>query len=173
MNQMDMFQEVEKGADISDCETYRYRLWRIWDDGKPIVVWIMLNPSTADATKDDPTIRQCMKFSDSWGYGGIMVVNLFAVRASDPRFIRSFEGDPVGPHNDEFIVDAIKAEPLSIAAWGNHGWIRGRDMKVLDLARGAGVSIYHLGLTKQDRPKHPLARGQHRIPGNITPIPLT
>ena len=90
---------IEKGAIISDCNKYRYSLWRIWDKEKPIFTFVGLNPSTADHEQDDRTIRRCINFAKSWGGGGIYMANLFAYRATEPQEMMSQE-DPIGPDND-------------------------------------------------------------------------
>jgi len=157
------------GADFSKCGTYRYRLWRRWDTTVAPVVWIMLNPSVAGADKDDPTIKRCVKFARRWGAGGIVVVNLFGLVSTDPKELR-VHPDPVGDGNDVYLRSECLAGGRVIAAWGNDGWIGGRDEIVRHMLRDAGVRLHHLGLTGQDRPKHPLARGKHRIPDTMEPI---
>lgn len=147
--------DEQRGADLSECGTYRYRLWRIWDPALARICWIMLNPSTADALLDDATVRRCVGFSRAWGYGSLEVVNLFALRSTDPRALRSHP-DPVGPENDLAIESAVRRSLRVVAAWGNHGWIGGRDEIVRDRLRRLGVDPYHLGLTKQGRPRHPV-----------------
>jgi len=158
---------VIKGANISECGLYRYRLWRWWDEERPLVNFIMLNPSTADADNDDPTIRKCCGFAKLWRagdggeYGGIMVTNLFAYRTSSPKALREArsEGtDIVGPHNNTYVHMEAMASALVIAAWGNHGWIDGRDESVRHMLVSPGLpGLRHIGtLTKQGRPRHPL-----------------
>ena len=143
------------GAVISPCGRYRYRLWRRWDPGFS-VTWLMLNPSTADAEVDDPTIRKCIGFSKRWGYSAIEVVNLFAWRATDPKDLlarwRSAH-DIVGPDNDRHILSAVARSPLVVAAWGNDDAARlgGRDAAVL---HGFGAEC--LGRTSKGAPRHPL-----------------
>lgn len=136
-------------AEIDPTGKYRYRLTREWDDSKPSVLWIMLNPSTADALVDDPTIRRCIGFARSWGYGGIVACNLFALRATDPRELKTHP-DPVGPDNDRFLDIEYAITARAIAAWGIHGGERAKDV----LKR-----LHHLqclGITKHGHPKHPL-----------------
>jgi hypothetical protein len=158
---------VSSSAVISPCETYRYELRRTWDPNQPTVGWIMLNPSTADATLDDPTIRRCVGFARRWGYGGIVVRNLFALRATDPRALRTHP-DPVGPANDRHLLNGARGgDALTICAWGAHGSLHGRDRAVLDLF-DAFVRVHHLGLTKAGHPRHPLY-----LPGAAEPIPMT
>lgn len=106
-----------RGALISECGLYRYRLWRRWGIG-PHATWIMLNPSTADADLDDPTIRRCIGFARAWGFSAIEVVNLFALRATNPRELGR-SADPIGPDNDRHLSEAGRAAELRIAAWGH------------------------------------------------------
>lgn len=108
-----------RGALLSEDGRYRYRLWRLWDELAPVMTWVMLNPSTADAEVDDPTIRKCIGFAKQHHYGGIVVVNLFAYRATDPKELGKVK-DPVGPENDQHILWACTA-PLMlsvVAGWG-------------------------------------------------------
>jgi hypothetical protein len=141
------------GAAFSRDRRYRYRLWRRWDRSRPPVAFCMLNPSTADARRDDPTIRRCIGFARDWGYGGIEVVNIFALRATDPRDLRSAR-DPVGPRNDAFILRAAAGSPVVIA-WGVHGALRDRASATLKLF-GARSRLLALGRTRSGAPRHPL-----------------
>lgn len=143
------------GAVFSADKTYRYVLTRTWDISLPVAKWIMLNPSTADAMKDDPTIRRCAGFARREGCGGIAVVNLFALRATDPAALRQAD-DPAGPANDPFI--AIHAGPgdLVIAAWGAGGTLNGRAAEVGQRLTAAGVRLKCLGVTAAGQPRHPL-----------------
>lgn len=144
----------ERGATFSDDEVYRYALWRRWDRTLGFVAFIGLNPSTADATKDDPTIRRCLRFARDWGYGGIEMLNLFALRATDPRALRRAD-DPVGPKNDRILRSTVALCSLVVCAWGAHGEYKGRDREVMGPVLG-GTRLYHLGLTNGGHPKHPL-----------------
>ena len=141
------------GAAFSRDRRYRYRLWRRWDRSRPSIAFCMLNPSTADARRDDPTIRRCIGFARSWGYGGIEVVNIFALRATDPRDLRSAR-DPVGPRNDAFMLRAAAESPVVIA-WGVHGALRDRERAALELF-GARSRLLALGRTRSGAPRHPL-----------------
>src|SRR3954471_10304152 len=109
-----------RGAHLSSDGVYRYTLSRLWDTDpvSPEMVWVMLNPSTADAAVDDPTIRRCIGFARLWGYAGIRVVNLFALRAADPKALLAHQ-DPVGPDNDHWLR-AVTGERFTMAAWGSH-----------------------------------------------------
>ena len=113
---------------------YRYLLWRYWGEAKRLV-WVLLNPSTADARQDDPTIRRCVGFAKGWGYDGIQVVNLFAYRATDPRELKAVV-DPVGPRNDEFIERAARGHEMVVVAWGANGGLHGRGATMLRHLQG-------------------------------------
>ena len=115
----------------------------------------MLNPSTADAFRLDPTNRRCVGFADSWGYGSLVTTNIFAFRSTNPAGLRAV-GDVVGPENDAAIVEAAKGADLVIAAWGTHGAMHGRGERVRELVSAAGVSLHVLRLTKAGFPGHPL-----------------
>ena len=141
------------GAAFSRDGRYRYRLWRRWDRSRPAIAFCMLNPSTADARRDDPTIRRCIGFARDWGYGGIEVVNIFALRATDPRELRS-AFDPVGPRNDAFMLRAAVRSPVVIA-WGVNGGLRHRERAALKLF-GARSRLLALGRTRSGAPRHPL-----------------
>lgn len=144
----------DRGAEFSDCETYRYRLWRTWDSRKPPLVFCMLNPSTADAEQDDPTVARCSERARRLGYGGLEVVNLFALRSTDPKALYG-HADPVGPKNDSAILSAAERGNV-VCAWGNHGKLQGRDKAVLALLRAAGLPALALKVSKDGHPSHPL-----------------
>src|SRR5215510_5582686 len=97
---------LERDAVLSDCGRYRYMLRRTWDHSKPRVLFVMLNPSTADAEIDDATIRSCIRLAKGAGYGSFEVVNLYALRATDPAELQRAD-DPVGPKNNDIIEAAI------------------------------------------------------------------
>src|ERR1700741_1245036 len=107
-----------KSAIISDCKKYRYSLSRVWDSSKPKVLFIMLNPSTADANNDDPTIRRCMNFAKSWGFGSLYVGNLFAFRSKEPTHLLYAE-DPIGNLNANHLQTMSEFVDLIVCAWGN------------------------------------------------------
>lgn len=132
---------------------YRFELRRSWDRSKPLHAWVMLNPSTADATTDDPTIRRCVSLSWRWGAGGIVVVNLFAFRATRPAELLTAP-DPVGPGNDDAIKAAVSEATLTIAAWGAHkaAQLGGRSTAVRALLHNAKC----IGFTQSGEPRHPL-----------------
>lgn len=140
-------------AIISDDGVYRYRLEREWDAERDKVAFLMLNPSTADATADDPTIRRCVGFAKSWGFGGIIVGNLFALRATSPRALYGHP-DPVGPENDEHLRRIALDSETIVCAWGNHGSIHGRADTVYKLLDGRNLAA--LIATSKGEPGHPL-----------------
>lgn len=140
-----------RSAVLSPCGTYRYELARRWSNG-PLVSWIMLNPSTADADADDPTVRRCIRFAQSWGYGGLVIRNLFALRATDPAALDRHP-DPVGPDNDTYLARCAHEE-LTVAAWGARGGPRGQ--AVLNLLDRHGVLPCQLAATSDGQPRHPL-----------------
>lgn len=140
---------------------YRYRLNRIWDAGSgPIARFIGLNPSTATELDDDPTIRRCIDFSKRWGCGGLIMLNLFAWRSTDPRGLRNTR-HPVGILNDYYLAMNVGAARDGITpvvcCWGNHGGrlLRGHQVTPM-LRHESGDRLQCLGVTKQDHPKHPL-----------------
>ena len=158
---------TEQGtAWFSGDRTYRYLLTRRWDVMRPVMGWIMLNPSTADAFQPDPTITRCMGFARREGCGGIDVCNLFALRATDPRALAGHD-DPVGPGNDDFLADLARlAEGPVVAAWGAYGGASGRDGRVARLFAGVGVPLRCVGTTKAGAPRHPLyVRGDALLSG--------
>ena len=142
---------TDTGAVFSDCRTWRYVLWRVWDDDKPEWNFIGLNPSTADETKDDPTIRRCITFAKREGAGGIYMTNIFAFRATDPKTMKDAR-DPVGPENEKYLSGTNKLSSKSIACWGAHGGYQNQGSMI----RGLLYDLWCFGLTKQGYPKHPL-----------------
>ncbi len=141
-------------AVLSDDEKYRYLLTRELGAGAPLV-FIMLNPSTADADVDDPTIRRCIRFAARENAGRLVVVNLFALRATDPRELAR-DPDPVGPRNDEFILMHCGPGARIVAAWGAHPFAAARARTVAQMVAGAGGRLECLGVTKDGHPRHPL-----------------
>jgi hypothetical protein len=140
------------GAVISDDGTYRYRLWRTWDTSKPVLAFVLLNPSTADATTDDPTLRRCQGYAEQWGYGRVELVNLFALRSTDPDQLYEHD-NPVGPENNQYLQDVCEDADKVIVAWGNHGTLDGRGDTVTELL---DTDLYALDVTNQEQPTHPL-----------------
>ena len=144
----------QSGALISECGTYRYLLWRKWGGSLDSVLsFVMLNPSTADALKDDPTIRRCIALAKRERLGGIQVVNLFAYRSTDPAVLGRVP-DPVGPSNDHFIREQVFPGRVIVVAWGSVRF-QGRIGQVMGMLREHGRA-YCLGTTKNGSPRHPL-----------------
>lgn len=150
-------------AVYSDCERYRYSLTRIWapEDGKAL--FVMLNPSTATEVQNDPTVERCERRARALGFGAFQVTNIFAWRETDPRKMRA-AADPVGPHNDDAILQGALWADQIIAAWGTHGAHLNRGPAVETLLRGTGAPLFHLGLSKAGHPKHPLYIGYAQQP---------
>lgn len=151
------FEEVGRtpsGAVFSDCRQYRYSLWRRWAPGT-MVAFVGLNPSTADETANDPTVRRCIGFAKDWGYSGLIMLNLFGYRATDPAVMKSI-ADPVGPMDYQPYASAAEHCDCVVTAWGYHGGHIDRGSKVLRVLKTVFPRVCHLGLTKQGFPKHPL-----------------
>lgn len=145
---------VKTGAIFDPTGQYRYSLWRDWDPTGRRVGFVMLNPSQADEIADDPTIRRCVGFARSWGYGAVEVVNLFAYRTPHPKLLRQVS-DPVGVDNDHYLKQLAQRVDRIVLAWGNWGSLHGRDRAVLQLLTSSN-SLYCFGFTKQQQPRHPL-----------------
>jgi len=146
-------------ARFSDCEKYRYTLTRTWDNEKKRILFIGLNPSTADEIKNDPTVTRMINYSKLWGYGSTTVCNIFAFRATFPSDLKKSE-NPIGKENDKWIFNEIANSDKVIAAWGNHGKFLSRSDEVLKYLKNS----YHFGLTKQGEPKHVLyLRGDAKV----------
>ncbi len=153
---------VRGAARFDRAEVYRYSLRRTWNRHGPRIVWVCLNPNRADATHDDPTIRRCIGFSRRWGFGSLEVVNLFALRARDPKALRS-AADPVGPGNDAALRSALRRADCVVAAWGAHGRLGDRDRAAARWLRSART-LRCFGLTRDGQPRHPLyLRGTTRL----------
>ena len=129
---------------------YRYTLHRTWEPERPRVTFVMLNPSLADAERDDPTVRRCVAFARCWGFGALAVVNLFALIAPYPTALQGI-ADPIGPHNDEAIREWTQ-DVLTVVAWGEDGDYADRAADVLPTLG----EVYCLGVTRSGAPRHPL-----------------
>lgn len=151
--QGDIFGEHPQTGTADIDGPYRYSLTRTWDTALGVCCWVMLNPSTADATKADKTMTQCLNFARAWGYGGLEIVNLFALISTDPKALGSAT-DPVGPRNNAAILAAVGRAGIVICAWGPPGKLRGRDREVGRLL--ANVRTHAVALTKAGFPGHPL-----------------
>jgi len=158
---------VERGATFSPCGLYRYGLVATWDASKPRLGWGMLNPSSADAEKLDPTLTRVKDFTMAWGFGGFEVWNLFGFRSPKPTVMRAAV-DPVGPDNDAAILAATARCAMTIAGWGVHGNFRHREDTVRRMLANATPrrELHALKLTKGGFPQHPLY-----LAGSLTPFP--
>jgi hypothetical protein len=162
---------VAKAAVLSPCGLYRYTLGRTWDDGGTRVNFIMLNPSTADAEVDDPTIKKCVRYAQSWSHGGLVVTNLYAFRATQPKDLWKAV-DSVGPDNDEHLEHEARAADIVVCAWGNGGspvwrkggWQRGRGPVVLQMLDAWGIEPRMLKVTGEGMPAHPLYLPEDLVP---------
>ena len=152
------------GATFSSCRRWRYLLWRCWDKKKPVANFLMLNPSTADELQLDPSCARARGYAERWGYGALIVTNLFAWRATDPEVMKQAQ-EPVGRSNNQAILRAARQCGVLVCAWGNHGAHLGRAATVLANLRGAGVPLHALKFTGQGEPAHPLY-----LPGTLRPV---
>ena len=141
-------------ATFSDDMVYRYVLTRAWAGGNGNCTFICLNPSTADAFKNDPTVTRCIGYAKKWGYKSFTMLNAFAVRSTDPAGLMF--GDPIGPDNDRFLREEAGKADLIVAAWGTHCRLGNRDEEMKEVLRPVGKDIYCLGTTMEGFPKHPL-----------------
>lgn len=153
------------GATFSDCGGYRYRLWRTWGRGE-YLNGILLNPSTATHMADDPTITRMGRRAKNLGFTGLQITNLFAWRATDPHAMLS-QSDPVGPDNDEQIIEVARGAGMVLCGWGLFGKKRGRAEAVISMLQRAGVKLHCLWLCADGSPKHPLYCGY-----DLKPIPF-
>lgn len=147
---------MDRGAVISDCGQFRYRLWRRWEPGHTMP-FVMLNPSTADATEDDPTIRKCIGFAERHGYAGIEVVNLYAFRATKPADLKR-AGYPRGPENDRHIEEALRdsCSGSVYCAWGANARGLSRPAEVMEIIKRQALIAQALKVTEDGVPCHPL-----------------
>lgn len=153
-------------AVFSTDGTYRYLLTRTWGPQSP-AIWVMLNPSTADETVTDPTITRCVRFSRRWGCGGLVIVNLYGLRSTDPAALATHV-DPVGPDNDQVIAaSCVQPQPqMVIAAWGAAFRHVDRPREVLRILAETDAPVTCLGVTKDGHPRHPLY-----VRSDTTPVP--
>lgn len=159
--------DAASGAAFSECRRYRYRLWRTWDAAKPTITFCMLNPSTADDVKNDPTVERCERRAREWGYGRLFVVNLFAWRSTDPKGMLA-AADPVGPDNYDAITDAICGSRMFVCAWGAHGkWLGMGDLLLRRIAEFYPGRAYALKINRDGTPAHPLY-----LPYTLKPEPI-
>lgn len=158
------------GAVLSPDEKYRYLLTRQRAGTGPPLVMGMLNPSKADHEINDPTVLKCIALADRENASALIIWNLCAWRATDPRELRRCP-DPVGPDNDMHIRSQCRTGSRVVVAWGNGGSILGRDAAVTAMLTAAGVHLVCLGVTRSGQPKHPLARGREYIPADAPLLP--
>lgn len=151
-----LFATTESNAVVSPCGLYRYHLSRTVSDKPGVLGYVLLNPSTADASQDDATTRRLIGFCQRFGYGRYELVNLYGLRSTDPRGLWTAV-NPIGPDNDDWIIKTAESVDMLIVGWGNHGKKNGRGRKVLAYLDRRKASIFRLGpLTKQEQPNHPL-----------------
>ncbi len=142
---------MQRKASFSRCKQYRYQLSREWDDQLPKVAFVGLNPSTADHRVDDPTIRRCISFARDWGYGGMIIVNLFAYRTPYPEELKQAD-DPVGPRNTFYLNKVFNETEIQVAIWGNDGTFLGRAEKYKNRFR----PLHAIKINQSGEPAHPL-----------------
>jgi hypothetical protein len=154
-----------KGAIFSSCKKHRLQLWREWDSNLPKVLFIMLNPSTADDQQDDPTLRRCIDFAKQWGYGGLYVGNLYSLRAVDPKTLLKVSKFS---HRDNYkhLVNMVQQCQLVVYAWGNYPIIKKLGIP-LNVFNHLEQKLYCIALSKTGTPKHPLY-----LKNSLTPIPF-
>lgn len=150
----DLFEIVDRGATFSGSRLWRYRLWRIWDLAKPVLVFVMLNPSTADEDENDPTVERCERRARREGFGGVAVYNVFAFVATDPRELKTTI-DPVGPLGTQCLrqLPLLYGHRRVVCAWGRHAGARGLEVASI-LSQHS--ELWCLGLNRDGSPKHPL-----------------
>ncbi len=153
---------MQKSAIISPCKKYRYELTRVWDSSKPWVLFICLNPSTADHETEDNTSRVCINYAKRWGYGGLVIANLFAYRSKDKSKLYRVD-DPVGPDNDEHLKRLSSEAIETVCAWTDDGAYNDRDLQVLTMLHNPKCLVR----LKSGRPGHPLYKSKA-----LKPIPL-
>ena len=144
---------MKKDAILSDCKKYRYWLSRTWDESKPLIGFIGLNPSTADHIDDDRTISRCINFAKSWGAGGFYMMNLFAYRATAPLNMMEAE-EPIGMENNNYLQELKNKVEKVVICWGDNGRHNGRSKEVLSLLDQG--DLYCITINKSGEPKHPL-----------------
>lgn len=165
---------------LSECRKYRYTLWREWPieelagfecsaetNAHKYAMFIGLNPSTADETKDDPTIRKCIGFAKRWGFGALCMTNLFAFRATKPQDMKRTD-NPCGKGNQHHLLHNAAFAGIIIAAWGKNGCYRQQDLTVMQWLESLGVRLHCLRQNLDGSPEHPLY-----IPYETTPKPYS
>ena len=153
--------DLKQGAIFSGCRHYRHLLWRSWQPELGCVTFIGLNPSTADADHDDPTIRRCKQFVADWGFGAMIMVNLFDIRATQPQVMRR-RARPISRCNDATVLNAAEHAGLIVAAWGAHGHHRNRSQVMRSLLEAHNLQAHCFSLGKSGEPVHPLYQRRER-----------
>jgi hypothetical protein len=160
-----MIATSEAGARFSACRRWRTLLWRRWDPSGPLANFLMLNPSTADELRLDPSCTRARGYAERWGFGGLIVTNLFAWRATDPDEMKAAR-EPVGRGNDAAILAAAREAKLVVCAWGNHGAHLGRSGRVVSILRAGEIDQHFLKMNGCGEPAHPLY-----LRGSLRPRP--
>lgn len=174
---------IDRRTILSPCRNYRYTLWREWTTQADLLnpptsrsgrwpdnsyaMFIGLNPSTADETKDDQTIRKCIGFAKRWGFSALCMTNLFAWRARQPEDMKRVE-NPSGEDNQHHLLQCASEAGIIIAAWSKHGSYRNQDLIVMQWLDGIGATLHCLRLNADGSPEHPLY-----VPYEVTPKPYT
>ena len=154
----------DAGAVFSSCRRWRYLLWRRWDPARPAANFLMLNPSTADEWRLDPSCTRARNYAERWGFGSVLITNIFGWRATDPDEMKAVR-DPVGRGNDRAIVRAARESALVVCAWGNHGAHMDRSTRVRTLLEEAKVEPRVLRMNAGGEPAHPLY-----LPARLKPL---
>ena len=157
---------MHKGAILSSCKKHRLQLWREWDSNLPKVLFIMLNPSTADDQQDDPTLRRCIDFAKQWGFGGLYIGNLYSFRAADPKTLLKVSKFS---HRDNYkhLVTMANQCQLVVCAWGNYPVIKKLGIPK-NIFKYLEQNLHCLALSKKSMPMHPLY-----LKKSLTPIPFS
>lgn len=166
---------MKRTANVSHCGQYRYNLTREWDDTRARVLFIMLNPSTADANVDDPTIRRCIRFACDWGFGSLEVVNLSPIRSTDPKGLLSRTPEQKRADGFAYRTNAYEIEmageraALIIQAWGANKAVKelGMGWRMFERRQHLYAIVRRLGSTKGLSPKHPLYVPSAAVPVDI------
>ena len=164
MKQIQLFENTSSGAEFSECHKYRYALWRIWDASKPFVMFIGLNPSTANETTDDNTIRRVKSFAHKWGYGGVYMMNCFAYISTDPNVLIDKANDPEHYYlNNTWLMEIKLKCSEVIFAWGSFDIVKqmSRDQELIEMFPKAKALI----INQDGSPRHPLY-----VPNNVIPV---
>lgn len=181
MNQRSPIESTtNKAATLSKCGKMRWNLRRWWHEDSR-VCWVMLNPSTADAEIDDPTLKRCMHFSKAWGYGGLIITNLYPYRSPSPPECRRWAARDHKYsdllvrkqliRNQKEVLAACQTSDIIVAAWGNQPWAAKWSVHMLtQIQKNTDKPIYCLGTTQNGNPKHPMARARHRVPNDQQPL---